>query len=323
MAHEYVTNSGATRLPPIRRKYGSVDNSEFKNFGRETLALPSTLPRLPRIENRQVTATRWTYIDQQQRQGHQKSLCFTIDGNFPPLRLAAKKLRNPFERSSTFGGLNGGEETLMGSRVHEADRIHLDGKISKDGTLKPKANDENARPFLRPEHLFRRRLRPSKAYQQGDSHMSHRELLALDQNMDHLRAFTERDKVIEVRDFNGKKIDPNKTGNHDITSCIAMFEDVKGTDKNISNGNNNGASTTKAAQDNEMSSESEETKMRVRGRFYEALDLHYYHYYRNTHPQRRMAICEEIERGIVVDNITLSWYRENLRLQDVLNTWML
>ena len=103
-----------------------------------------------------------------------------------------------------------------------------------------------------------------------------------------------------------------------------MFEVEKGVDNNTSEESENCASMKKGGfEDSEISSRREETKNRVRGRFYEALDLHFYHYYRNAHPQRRMAICEEIERGIVVDSITLSWYRENLRLQDVLNTWVL
>ena len=38
-----------------------------------------------------------------------------------------------------------------------------------------------------------------------------------------------------------------------------------------------------------------QTKFRVQGGFYEALDLHFYHCYRNTHSERRMAVFKEIE----------------------------
>ena len=62
----------------------------------------------------------------------------------------------------------------------------------------------------------------------------------------------------------------------------------------------------------------EETKVRVQGRFYEALDLHFYHCYRNTHPGRRTAICEEIERKIVIANVTLTRFREHLSLEEIL-----
>lgn len=64
-----------------------------------------------------------------------------------------------------------------------------------------------------------------------------------------------------------------------------------------------------------------ETDVRVRGRFHEALDHHFYHYYRHTHPERIMAICEEIERSIVVDDLTLTCFWEHLSLQDNMNTW--
>ena len=58
----------------------------------------------------------------------------------------------------------------------------------------------------------------------------------------------------------------------------------------------------------------------MQGRFYEALDLHFYHCYRNTHPERRMAIFEEIERKIVIDDVTLSRFREHLSLEEIRNT---
>ena len=43
---------------------------------------------------------------------------------------------------------------------------------------------------------------------------------------------------------------------------------------------------------------------------------------RNTHPERRMAICEEIERKIVIDDVTLTRFREHLSLEEILNTWV-
>ena len=45
-------------------------------------------------------------------------------------------------------------------------------------------------------------------------------------NIDQLRAFTERDvKWSEIKDFTGKVIDPEKTGNGDITLYLERFED--------------------------------------------------------------------------------------------------
>ena len=146
-------------------------------------------------------------------------------------------------------------------------------------------------------------------YQQNNDRISYEELRAFDQNIDQLRAFTQRDvKWRKITDFTGKVIDPEKTGNGDITLYLSRFED-------------DGKKRSSVDHDKRQSLK-KETKVRVQGRFYEALDLHYYHSYRNTHPERRMAICEEIERKIVIDDVTLTRFREYLNLEEILNTWV-
>ena len=35
-----------------------------------------------------------------------------------------------------------------------------------------------------------------------------------------------------------------------------------------------------------------------------------------------MAICEEIDRKIVIDDVTLTRFREHLSLEEILNTWV-
>ena len=63
-------------------------------------------------------------------------------------------------------------------------------------------------------HSLQRRINPGRMYQQNNDRISYEELLAFDQNIDQLRAFTERDvKWREIKDFTGKVIDPEKTGN--------------------------------------------------------------------------------------------------------------
>ena len=327
MANRYMTNeprTGQAKLPPIRRKYSVSNSSMLQDFGHDNL--PSTLSRLPRIESdRPLPANKTSLtLTRSEKEGNQRMLnsLITIEEQFPHLRLAATELRNPFKRSTGFEGLKGNGKTLIGSCVARGvDGVFLDGDLTENRAVKP--SFEIARPLRRPVHLLRRRLRPSKAYQHSDGQITHRELLAFDQKIDQLHAFTERDKVLDVlRDFNGEEIDTSETENGDITSYIAMFEVEKRTD-NSSSDATKCASVLKTSQGDAQAQESEQTKLQVHGRFYEALDLHFYHYYRNAHPERRMAICEELERSIVVDNTTLSWFRENLRLQDVLNTWML
>ena len=63
-------------------------------------------------------------------------------------------------------------------------------------------------------------------YQQNNDRISYEELLAFDQNIDQLRPFKERDvKWREIKDFSGKVIDPEKTGNGGITLYVERFED--------------------------------------------------------------------------------------------------
>ena len=75
--------------------------------------------------------------------------------------------------------------------------------------------------------------------------------------MDQLRAFTERDvKWREIKDFTGKVIDPEKTGNGDITLYLERFED-------------DGKKRSSVDHDKRQSLK-KETKVRVQGCFYEA-----------------------------------------------------
>ena len=323
MANRYLTNRAQTRqarLPPIRGKYGAINNPMFQDFRHDSV--PSSLPRLPQVENRRFLAAKTSSFLPQER----KISSFLTDDKKlpPPIKLVARDSRNSLKRSTESRGMNREQRALADSGLHSVDDINLDDDQAKNGTFKEEAFAENTGPFRRPAQLLRRRLRPSRAYmcQQSDGQISHEELLRLDQNMDQMCAFTERDKVIEVKDFNGEKIEPNKTENYDLTSYMGMFAVESKADSSGSH-DSKCSSTVKTDHDTGLPRVSEETKKRVRGRFYEALDLHFYHNYRNAHSERRMAICEEIERTIVVDNITLSWFRENLRLQDVLNIWML
>lgn len=62
----------------------------------------------------------------------------------------------------------------------------------------------------------------------------------------------------------------------------------------------------------------------IRERFLKALDTHFYNEFMTANCGRRMAICEELEKLISGDGKTsLNGLREHLRLQDVLDSWVL
>ena len=211
MANRYLTNRAQTRqarLPPIRGKYGAINNPMFQDFRHDSV--PSSLPRLPQVENRRFLAANTSSFLPQERK---ISSFLTDDKKLPPIKLVARDSRNPLKRSTESRGMNREQRALADSGLHSVDDINLDDDQAKNGTFKEEAFAENTGPFRRPAQLLRRRLRPSRAYmcQQSDGQISHEELLRLDQNMDQMCAFTERDKVIEVKKIlTGRRSSPTR-----------------------------------------------------------------------------------------------------------------
>lgn len=288
-----------TKLPPLRRKYDTTQSPMLQDFGEGNF--PSRFLRLPRIECCPLVQSKTALPFR----GDEENMypCLTIDEQSPPFCQVVKKCGKAFERMDGFKEPNRTEKASMRSEIPRKNGAN---RASNYSSKKEGAQILPGNAFRRPAHLLRRHLKPERVYRYSNGPMSHEELLAFDQNMDQLRVFTERDvKWVQVKDFSGKKIDPNKTEDDDITSYIQLFqlEDRK-----------------KNCQDEAPLKT--ETKTRVQGRYFEALDLHFYHYYRNTHPERRMAICEEIERSIVVDDVALTCFREHLSLQEIINTWV-
>ena len=164
-------------------------------------------------------------------------------------------------------------------------------------------------------------IKAGRKYKIQDSQMSYEELLVLDEKMDKMSDLTSTEKELHLKDFYGRKINPShrrKPENNDITSYIPWFAFQKDEQ------NNSGIERRSLANSSENKQVlNRETRARVEGRFLEALDLHFYHYYLRVRPGRRLAICDEIERRIFIDNVSLSWYRDNLRLREILDSWML
>ena len=332
MANRCMANGahlGQTKLPPIRRKYGLQPKPMLRDFGDEKF--PSRLPRPPQIEGRPLLQPKISQAFRE-REGNRESLStyLTISEKNPSYLGRDGGLETHFEQINKVEKMKTKEIINLNCKVGKKNSTHHEGELpnrcmvhinyvaEKDYSPKKAMNiAENA--FRRPVQLLRRSLKPEKVYQPGNGQMSHEELLAFDQNMDQLHAFTERDIKIDVNDFHGKKINLNDSENGDITSYMTIFETEHRANRRLYESRR---AATKINPKNKLPTK-KETKARVEARFLEALDLHFYHYYRNTHPARRMAICEEIERTIFIENVSLSWYRDNLRLQDVLDSWML
>lgn len=224
--------------------------------------------------------------------------CLAFDKELPPIPQIGKKSGISFKKVS------GDQERKSNDKLDKQMHSSL-YRQEKEATASTRSQKAPRKAI----HLLQRRVNPGRMYQQNNDRISYEELLAFDQNIDQLCALTDRDvKWSNMKDFSGKVIDPKTTGKGDITLYVERFEE-------------DGNKRSSVDHDRRLSLR-KETKVRVQGRFYEALDLHFYHCYRNTHPERRMAICEEIERKIVIDDVTLSCFREHLSLEEILNTWV-
>ena len=289
-----IDHSNQAKLPSIMRKsttsYSPVD-TEDKDI---TLHFP-TFQRCETNHPRRIKAPLSFPAVKKLNQ----YFCLAFDNELPPIPQIGKKSGISFKKVSGDQERKSNDK-LDNKQMHGS--LHRQEKEATTSTMSQKTPRNSI-------HLLQRRVNPGRMYQQNNDRISYEELLAFDQNIDQLHAFTERDvKWSNMKDFSGKVIDPKTTGNGDITLYVERFEeDVK--------------KRNSVDHDRRLSLK-KETKLRVQGRFYEALDLHFYHCYRNTHPERRMAICEEIERKIVIDDVTLTRFREHLSLEEILNTWV-
>ena len=308
MACRFITDSVElrhVRLPPIQRKPGKVGSKQ------ETMGLAARemlyFPKLPNI-NGDILRSKIRVESTRAIGGNTAALKSGVDKLLPQLSLSApqENARMPFKEATRVTTLKQSEKfnTSPDTRKQNGPRIKRRFQQAEASRDHGGVVDTVRLTGLR----LRRRFNASKLYQR-DGQPTHQEILNIDQNMDKLHTFSARDKQMELKDLNGRNVQSDKVFKDDITSYVAMFEAHE--------------KSTLSACPEETNGSQEEAKKRIQGRFFEALDLHFYHYYRNTNPDRRMAICEEIERTIVVDNVALTWYREHLRLQEILDVWML
>lgn len=117
-----------------------------------------------------------------------------------------------------------------------------------------------------------------------------------------------------VKDMKGRWIRSSEIYNDGVTNLISVLdqdEDEK----------------SKKSMKTETADKSPKTSEKsnpVRERFLKALDTHFYNEFSTSNGGRRMAICEELEKLISGDGKTsLNGLREHLRLQDVLDSWVL
>ena len=288
------------RLPPISGRKGAKQNMVFKdNFLR-------SLPKLPRIKGNPLDAKISPALQEREKNHKLSNPC--------PDRKDIRKLSGD-SRRKTVGNREGADLAQRGKGQLNCTSQNI-YSLKKDFTETAPIIQSL---FRRPIHLLRRRINPSeRVCRHTSGPISHEEVLVFDQNINQLSAFEEKEENVGMSDLNGTKFDANGAENGDITPFVAVLE-VKNKSRSVQESN----SASKKNMPESKTPSKKERESRVKTCFFEALDLHFYHHYRNTHPKRRMAICEEIERTICMDYMALSSVRDYLRLEEILDGWML
>ena len=293
---------GPAKLPPIPRNYLSGQSIMSQECGKGNS--PTHCPRLPRIECCPLVQSKNPSSFRESEENNFP--CLTIDEKSlrPFYKIVKKSVERSYHRMERMKELKITDDASMRSGFPTW-KDHASFSSKKEVT---KIIPHPQKALQRQMHLVRRLLKPERFYRNNNGQMSYEELLAFDENIDQILAFSESEaKRVEIKDFNGETIDTtaNNMEDRDITSYIDIFE----------------KQSTKKSFQEELPLR-KETNLRVQKRFFEALDIHFYHCYRSTGPQRRMAICEEIERHIVDDGVALTSFREHLTLQDTMSSWV-
>ena len=159
-------------------------------------------------------------------------------------------------------------------------------------------------------HLLQRCVNPGRMYQQNNDCISYEELLALDQNINRLRAFTERDVKWKERGFYWQGNRPRKDGER--WYYIVRREVWKRWKKKSS------------VDHDKRQSLKKETKVRVQGRFYEAFKILSLLSLLQEHSswKKNDSLWRNGTKDRIIDDVTLTRFREHLSLEEILNTWV-
>ena len=289
-----------------------------------------SIPKLPQINVGSLVETKLKSGIQNMEANHQKAFdpSWTICKKSLPSRLHRSsdskipfgRIKNPGSRDrENIANLSGVTGRTDGNSIVETH--HQGGQLHFVNQGKAKITPVATSTSQRSVFSIHRQIKAGRKYKIQDNQMSYEELLVLDEKMDKMSDLTSTERELHLKDFCGREINTShrrETENNDITAYIPWFAFQKDEPKNS-------GIERRSLENNSENKQAlnRETRARVEGRFFEALDLRFYHYYLGICPGRRSAICDEIERRIFIDNVSLSWYRDNLRLREILDSWML
>lgn len=278
----------------------------------------SSIPRLPPIfQNDIPTSCNSSPILQKRKQIGRAARDFDIDSSQPKSTLLPKLERSNFEANSVFyktAKKDGSKSLLTDLSPRYADTIERKPILASDSNFNFISKQDTS---ISSTILGMRRKRKDRllSYKCSPNTVIDDDISQLEQRVGFDAISTST--TASVKDMKGRLIHSGDVYNEGVSSLITMIdEDEKSehkTTKDSEKDSEDDSSTKKPSRSTEL-----------RKRFLKALDMHFFNEFVNMKLGRRMAICEELEKNISGDGKTsLTGLREHLRLQDVLDSWVL
>lgn len=216
-----ATLKHTTKLPPITGNCLPSENT-FQKYGGGKF--PSHYLRLPGINGRSPVQCESPLAFREREENEQIFLIIDEKSLRPLHQVASNSTERANHKMDPMRGLNKQDNGSMHSGRTSKDNISFkDFKTA----LFPKKG------LQRQVHSLQRRMKPGRLYQNCNAKMPYEELLLLNENAYEETSPTERDeKWMEIKDFNGQKINSHETKDRDITPCNVFFKARKVKIKN-------------------------------------------------------------------------------------------
>ncbi|KXJ18618.1 hypothetical protein AC249_AIPGENE3763 [Exaiptasia diaphana] len=261
----------------------------------------SAIPRLPPILQKDIQRSPPTHPRRKKTDRIQSE--FSFDSKQSKTTLLPKLERSHFEANTVYYKVN---KSLPSETTPVLEKAEL--KTSEDILGKFQKQETISKTILGIRRKKRDRL---SRYRCAPTTVIDDEIAQLEQTVG-FDAISQPNSTNVVKDMKGRMILSGDSYNEGVSSLITVLDEdekfKKNSEKELENESpkNSGAETS------------------VRQRFLKALDAHFFNEFVNAKTGRRMAICDELEKDIIGDGKTsLTGLREHLRLQDVLDSWVL
>lgn len=268
----------------------------------------------------------------QNGQGIKQTRCDYMMKDIEPLETSVqlgipilRRQNNSARANSKSTSLISQKQPILHTRSPE-NKDALDDKVVTLPKLERNKISEEERRITVPWKRFVRRSGYNKRY---SVITSDEEMLSLEKQMGDMLVTTRKEKSSDLLDISGRLVQSSYVyKERESTLQIASSDALSNCEEILKRNRHHrrfclAAKSTDSQSADPLSQISLEETRQIQKRFYKTLDIHLTNQYRANHNTRRNAICEEIEKSLISDGASLLWWREHLRIQQVLESYML